>query len=289
MIDIERSLGLWIPQVQGQYINVDGAAGAQCWDLAAHWSGFLGLPRISTWGNGRWPGWAGNMVDAFPQDAEIAAAYDLIGPNEPMLPGDIVVWGDSYPAWYPKTHVAVGVLDQGANLVCMSQNSTPSQVGNPYPMWTTGPTVKQQLPRRGCIGLIRPRTGTINLQGTITEGDDLMSTKEDRALLIAELMTHPVKQPDGTVTNLESVIAENRAQHSDVIRVVSGVDEEVADDINKARDSINFSTQQQVEAVGRVTQQLIIDKAKPAVLVDQIVAAGIAKEVADELAKRLVK
>jgi hypothetical protein len=260
MLDITTSLGVWIPQVQGQYIDMDGAAGAQCWDLAAHWSAFLGLPRISTLGKGRWPGWAGNMVDAFPQSPEIAAAYELIDPNAPMLPGDIVVWGDSYPVWYPKTHVAVGVLDQGANLVCMSQNSTPSQAGNPYPMWTTGPTVKQQLPRRGCIGFIRPRAGgTISLQGTITPQEDELS-QADVERIINEI-----------TANVEAKHVVTRSA------------------INDARDSINFSTQQQVEAVGRVTQQLIIDKAQPAVIAEQIDKAGLAQAVANELAKRLVK
>jgi hypothetical protein len=258
MLDITKSLGLWMPLVQGQYINVDGAAGAQCWDLAAHWSKTLGLPVISTWGNGRWPGWAGNMVDAFPQSPEIAAAYELVGPNETMLPGDIVVWGDSYPVWYPKTHVAVGVEDQGANLVCMSQNSTPSQVGNPYPMWTTGPTVKQQLPRRGCIGFIRPRTGTINLQGTITPQEDELAAADIERII-------------------NEVNAANEAKH---LVTRAKMDEAVK--------SINWNTQQQVEGVGRVTQKLILDNATPADIAAAI-PAGIAQQVADEIAKRLVK
>lgn len=58
--------------------------------------------------------------------------------------------------------------------------------------------------------------------------------------------------------------------------------------VNDARDSVNFNTQQQVEAVGRVTQQLIVDNASPADIAASI-PAGIAKQVADELAKRLVK
>jgi hypothetical protein len=58
--------------------------------------------------------------------------------------------------------------------------------------------------------------------------------------------------------------------------------------INAARDSVNFNTQKQVEAVGRVTQQLIIDNASPAEIAASI-PAGIAQAVADELAKRLVK
>lgn len=179
MTDTTEKLNLWMPQVLGQYINEDWnienqGFGAQCWDLAANWSKFLGLPVINTGSpGGRWPGWAGNMVDTFPQTPAIAAAYELISPDQPMQAGDIVVWDDSW-YYYPKTHVAVGVQDSGALLLCASQNSSSSQAGNPYPQWTTGPSILQHLPKRGCIGYIRPRLGQLTPQGTITkEADDL--------------------------------------------------------------------------------------------------------------------
>lgn len=191
MTAIEQSLGLWIPQVAGRYINEDWnpeneGFGAQCWDTAANWSRYLGLPVISTGGAGRWPGWAGNMVDAFPQSAAIAAAYELTGPDAPGLPGDIPVWGDGY-YYYPKTHVAVLVRDLGGQLLCVSQNSSASLPGNPYPEWTTGPTILQHLPRRGLIGFIRPRAG-VTAQGTTTptsEEDDM--TPDQFNNLVAKL------------------------------------------------------------------------------------------------------
>jgi hypothetical protein len=189
MIDIQQSLGIWIPQVNGQYVNEDWnpenkGFGAQCWDTAAHWSRFLGLPVINTGGPGRWPGWAGNMVDAFPQTDAIAAAYELIGPDHPMLPGDIVVWGDSY-WYYPATHVAVGIQDKGGWKLCMSQNSTSGEADNPYPEWTSGPTTLQHLPSQGLLGFIRPRVGTIALQGTITPVKEIPVTTEDKMLVLA--------------------------------------------------------------------------------------------------------
>jgi hypothetical protein len=184
MTAIEQSLGLWIPQVTGRYLNEDWAPendgfGAQCWDAAANWSKYLGLPVISTGGPGRWPGWAGNMVDAFPQSAAIAAAYQLIGPDDPGLPGDIAVWGDGY-YYYPKTHVAVLVNDLGGQLLCISQNSSASLANNPYPQWTTGPTILQHLPRRGLIGFIRPRTGGLAAQGTITTEEGFLMALTDQ-------------------------------------------------------------------------------------------------------------
>lgn len=185
MIAIEQSLGLWIPQVQGRYVNEDWNAendgfGAQCWDLAANWSKYLGLPVISTGGQGRWPGWAGNMVDAFPQSNEIAAAYELVGPDQQGLPGDIAVWGDSY-WYYPKTHVAVLIADQGGHLLCVSQNSTASQAGNPYPQWTTGPATIQHLPKQGLIGYLRPHLGIAAMGGTTTptQEDDMATVPQE--------------------------------------------------------------------------------------------------------------
>lgn len=192
MIDIEQSLGLWIPSVDGQYINEDWNSinrgfGAQCWDTAANWSKFLNLPVINT-GNtgeksGRWPGWAGNMVDCFPQTPEIAASYELISPDQPGLPGDICVWGDSY-WYYPATHVAVLVMDKGGWQLCMSGNSSDPRADNPYPEWTTGPTILQHLPSQGLIGYIRPRSG-LTVQSSITPILDIPVTTEDKMLVLA--------------------------------------------------------------------------------------------------------
>ena len=227
MIDAAQSLGLWIPQVTGRYINEDWnpenqGFGAQCWDAAANWSRYLGLPVISTRGEGRWPGWAGNMVDAFPQSPEIAAAYELIGPDEPGQPGDIAVWGDGY-YYYPKTHVAVLVRDLGAQLLCVSQNSSASLPGNPYPEWTSGPTILQHLPRRGLIGFIRPRPGGLTPQGTTTplsEEDD-MPTPEDlwkhkltldgKEFEAGDILVYARKNAEGAKNNAETAAVKSTA------------------------------------------------------------------------------
>lgn len=181
MIDSQR-FSEWIQSVQGQYIDVDGGYGAQCWDLAAHWSAFLGLPVVNTGGNGRWPGWAGNMVDAYPQSDAVAAAYELVGPGDAAQAGDIAVWGDTF-WYYPSTHVAVVVQD-GAQLLTMSQNSTPSRADNPYPGSSTGPATIQHLPKGGLIGYLRPRVG-LAAQGSVQtiQEDDMPITKEDAALI----------------------------------------------------------------------------------------------------------
>lgn len=191
MIDT-ATLNAWVQSVQGKYINMDGAHGAQCWDLSAHWAQWIGKPIINTGGRGRWPGWAGNMVDAFPQTPGIAADYDLIPPDQKGEPGDHVVWGDSY-WYYPATHVAVLIADKGGMLTCMSQNSTPSRADNPYPGASSGPTTIQSLPRQGLIGFIRPRTG-IQLLGDTTaetttpkEWDEMATEEQLRKIFRSEV------------------------------------------------------------------------------------------------------
>ncbi|MET4094554.1 hypothetical protein [Arthrobacter sp. UYCu712] len=203
MINLTTALANWIPQVAGRYLNEDWnptnqGFGAQCWDVPANWAKYLGLPVISTNGKGRWPGWAGNMSDAFPQSAAIAAAYELLPPTATVRGGDTLVWDDSYPAWFPKTHVAVAVRDLGAQLLCISQNSSAPQPGNPYPQWTTGPTILQHLPRRGLLGIIRPRTG-INPQGITTPSEeDEMSAAGEKAIL--DLLTGMNEKLDAAAT-----------------------------------------------------------------------------------------
>jgi hypothetical protein len=219
MIDVTAALNEWIPQVQGQYINMDWnptnkGFGAQCWDLGAHWSDFLGLPRINTGYAGRWVGWAGNMVDAYPQTPEIEAAYELVGPDDRGQPGDMAVWGDSY-WYYPATHIAVLVKDSGGMLLCMSQNSTPSQPANPYPGLSSGPTTIQSLPRQGLIGFLRPRTGGLSAQGNITpvsEEDEFMAnvTDEEWAVLkqqIAGLVDNGAKRHEQVTAGIAGIPA----------------------------------------------------------------------------------
>jgi hypothetical protein len=193
MIDAQK-FAAWVQAVQGQYINMDGAYGAQCWDLHAHFADWFGLPRVNTGYRGRWVGWAGNMYDAYPQTPAIESAYERVPASQPAEPGDQAIWSDSY-WYYPATHVAVVVKD-GPQLLCMSQNSTPSVAGNPYPGQSTGPTTLQHLPKGGLLGYLRPRGVTITLQGSTTSEEDDMSEALDKVNLLVDrqLENHLVTQ-----------------------------------------------------------------------------------------------
>ena len=102
-----------------------------------------------------------------------------------------------------------------------------------------------------------PYFGTIASQGTITkqEDEELSDTQVER--IINEVNTA------------------NEAKHK-------ATRSAIADAVK----SINFSTQQQVEAVGRVTQQLIVDNATPAEIADSI-PQEIAQEIVTLLVERL--
>jgi hypothetical protein len=161
-------------KVNNVYLHMDDAFGGQCWDAAAWFMNYFGLPVINT-GNtrtksGRWPGWAGNMVDCFPQSAEIAAAYELVAPDQPILPMDTLVWDDSNRAWFPATHVATAIKDVGNGWVlCWSQNSSAGRPDLPgYDDEASGPTIMQHLPKKGLLGIIRPRTSGLSYAGTAT-------------------------------------------------------------------------------------------------------------------------
>lgn len=176
----EKQMMELAPQVSNVYLHMDNAYGGQCWDSAAWFMNHFGLPVINT-GNtraksGRWPGWAGNMVDCFPQSAEIAAAYELMAPSQPVLPADTLVWDDSNSEWFPATHVATAVKDAGSWVLCWSQNSSAARPDLPgYDDEASGPTILQYLPKKGLLGIIRPRTGITHQGDTAPQQEDDMA------------------------------------------------------------------------------------------------------------------
>jgi hypothetical protein len=206
-------------RLSGTYINVDGAAGNQCWDAAARVAQLLGLPVVNTWGEGRWPGWAGNMWDAYPQTPEIEAAYERVGPDQPGQPGDTAIWGDSDP-YYPSTHVANVVRDFGAQLLCISQNSSAARPDLPgYSAQSSGPTILQHLPKRGLLGYLRPRVSTIAPQSSTTNEEyEVISDADVERIAKAAVAKIMTEQKGGNT--LGELIAEERPHHLSVIEAV---------------------------------------------------------------------
>ena len=155
--------------------------------------------------------------------------------------------------------VLSGKRVQQGDVVAYSGN-TGSATSGPHCHWEVMPNGWNF--QNGTYGRINPRTittGTIAPQGAAEVQEDELSAQDvDRII--------------------NEINAANEAKHVMTRKAVSD-----------ARDSVNFNTQKNIEAVGRVTQQLIVDNASPAALAEQIDNAGLARAVADELAKRLVK
>ena len=264
-------------QLNGTYINVDGAFGNQCWDSAARVAQLLGLPVVNTGGAGRWPGWAGNMWDAYPQTAEIGAAYVRVSPEHAAQPGDTAIWGDSY-AYYPATHVATVIKDAGGLLLCLSQNSSAPRPDLPgYSSYTSGPTIIQHLPKNGLLGYLRPRN-TITPQGTITqEEDDFMALFNNVAEFRQAVADVTQPMHDTTRQFVKDRITENG------LAVLNG--SQAQEDVT--RDYLRNQTQAQQD----VTRQYLADRIRetsPAE-VAALIPDDQAQAFIDALVKRLAK
>lgn len=144
----------WLRAVDGRYVDIDGEYGGQCWDgFADVCISVFGVPPINTWG-GTWSGWAYAIWDQYHVNGA-ARYFDRIGPGEPARPADIAIWTDKH-WYYPATHIAPVIADAGADLLCMSQNSSAARPWLPgYDTDATGPNIRQYLTKQGLAGYLR--------------------------------------------------------------------------------------------------------------------------------------
>jgi LysM repeat protein len=131
----------------GHGIDVDGAYGDQCWDLAAKYvKEIIGCPSLPTR-----PGGNGYAKDCFEHFLSPLPQYfkriynDPSKPNQVPLPGDVIVWGENGYGG----HIAI-VLEAkpGEPTVKVFQQNSP--IGQPA---TIG-----HLSYSGCLGWLAPRT-----------------------------------------------------------------------------------------------------------------------------------
>lgn len=120
----------WAASVNGRSIDMDGAFGAQCVDVAISFNrNVVGGPGIS--GNGK--DWYGN--------GGRSGAYTQIGASARAQKGDIACWGAAMGGGYG--HVAVVLEDRGGSVLTMSQNP--------------GPTRQLVITKSGLQGYLRPK------------------------------------------------------------------------------------------------------------------------------------
>lgn len=238
----------WANRVTGKYVDIDGAHGGQCWDTFADYCiSVLGVPPINTWG-GTWSGWAYAIWDQYPVNGA-ATYFDRIPASAPAMPGDVAIWTDKH-WYYPASHIAVVLADAGANLYCMSQNSSQPRPWLPgYSPDATGPNERQYLTKQGLAGYLRrkrimPAAKPPAPAPKPKEWDE-MASREDVKSAVREVLKEPavldrvalavLKRPaylvdpsgkshkvTGTTTLAKKVnyMAHNDAEHSALLRQI---------------------------------------------------------------------
>ena len=136
----------WIDSVDGKAIDMDGAYGAQCWDL---WSSYArnvyGIPAGDT---NTVDGYAASVYTArYDRSKALQNAFVKEPANYTPVYGDVAFWNGN-----GMNHVAIIVKDNGnGTLNTISQN--PNKTGY------------LNLSKRGIIGYFHPRTATNNNGG----------------------------------------------------------------------------------------------------------------------------
>lgn len=135
----------YLASVDGQFIDVDGNYGAQCWDLWTHYS--VNLIGVDPW-------WrcstsvGGGCADHPGYTCGIWYGFNNSGLNQwytshtgSPIRGDVAIWEfGSAPA--PLSHVAVVIEDRGDSVLCMTQNPGGCHYG--------------QISKSGILGYLRP-------------------------------------------------------------------------------------------------------------------------------------
>lgn len=127
---LSAAVDQYTTRVRGSRIDYDGASGAQCVDLTAHYTIALGGPIIR--GHGRDWYRAGSAT----------GFYTRIDRTQTARKGDIACWGSAMGGGYG--HTAIVIQDQGPTLRVLSQNPGPAHI--------------MTLTKNGLDGYLRPKS-----------------------------------------------------------------------------------------------------------------------------------
>lgn len=134
----------WIDQTKNRFWDMDGAYGAQCWDLWAKYS--MDMYGMSIQDCITPTGYAGGLYTLYPVSARCEQVYERI-PASGYSPvaGDVAIWG--YGTYTPYTHVAIVAGNDGVknnSIYIITQNPDASAL-----KW---------FPIDGLLGYLHPRT-----------------------------------------------------------------------------------------------------------------------------------
>lgn len=134
----------WVDQTKNRFWDMDGAYGAQCWDLWAKYS--MDMYGMSIQDCITPTGYAGGLYTSYPVSARCEQVYERI-PASGYSPvaGDVAIWG--YGTYTPYTHVAIVAGNEGVknnSIYIITQNPDASAL-----KW---------FPIDGLLGYLHPRT-----------------------------------------------------------------------------------------------------------------------------------
>lgn len=147
----------FIDRWNNKYVDADGYYGAQCWDLWEQYCrSVVGCAGISTQYSPN-PGYTSGLWDGYALNGA-ADYFTQVSAGSVPKKGDVAIWKYGQYPYYPYSHAAIVIGDAGSYVNVLSQNSSPSLPGNPYPGQSTGPSIKQNLTKAGLAGYFRPRS-----------------------------------------------------------------------------------------------------------------------------------
>lgn len=134
----------WVDQTKNRFWDMDGAYGAQCWDLWAKYS--MDMYGMSIQDCITPTGYAGGLYTSYPVSARCGQVYERT-PASGYSPvaGDVAIWG--YGTYTPYTHVAIVAGNEGVknnSIYIITQNPDASAL-----KW---------FPIDGLLGYLHPRT-----------------------------------------------------------------------------------------------------------------------------------
>lgn len=115
----------WITQTQGRYWDMDGAYGAQCWDLWAKYCMDLYGASVSDCITPT--GYAEGNYTHFPTNAKMAAIFEKKPADYSPVKGDVAFW--NFSSHHPGSHVSI-VIEDGVHdgrITVLSQNPNPAK------------------------------------------------------------------------------------------------------------------------------------------------------------------
>lgn len=120
------TLNEWFTQTENRYWDMDGAYGAQCWDLWAKYS--MDMYGLSVQDCITPTGYAEGCYTRYPYTQAIANTYEKMDADYDPVAGDVVFW--TYGSQiYTGSHVAIvwgGITSDGENIDVLTQNPTPA-------------------------------------------------------------------------------------------------------------------------------------------------------------------